>query len=349
MDRFQFLRDYFYKSYERGLFLGLGAILVLFLFGISVFGYCLNLQSLTASTKDALPCQGLFAESPKNFLIESPGMSFLQKNSLIGVSSPITITSQTLGTVLAEEDETRKEIIEYTVKSGETLSGIAENFNVSLETILWANDLSPNSLIKSGQKLIILPVSGVIYHIQKGDTLSGIAKTYEGNVQEIITFNELPGEGDIYVGDILIIPGGQMPKKLSQVSLTPLAESYFIFPCQGRITQGLHLFNAVDIGNKCGEPVVAAASGAVQAAGWARNAGNRITILHPNGVATYYGHLSAILVKPGQAVSTGDIIGYVGNTGYTLGATGCHLHFGVSGAVNFLSKYGVGSYLSWKK
>lgn len=336
------------SSFKQRVFFASTFILAVFLTAILIVNSGSSFRNSTTNTFTSFSNKNLFVAGLKNFIGENPEMVLLQKNSIVGISSPLTITSQTLGTVIGEEeDDVRKEIIEYTVESGDTLSNIAEKFSISLDTILWANELSSKSTIKLGQRLIILPVPGVLYHVQKDDTLSGIAKTYKGDVQEIIAFNELPNEGGIYIGDILVIPNGQMPKKIAQIPLTPLAESYFIFPAQGTITQGLHLFNAVDIGNKCGEPVVAAASGIVQAAGWAKNAGNRITILHPNGVATYYGHLSAILVKPGQAVSAGEIIGYIGNTGYTLGVSGCHLHFGVSGANNFLAKYPVGSYLSW--
>lgn len=340
------VRHYFNKSFGRGLFFGSAAILAVFLFCILVIGLGLVLKP--AVQGDEVSSKDLFVKSTKNFVGESPQMTLVQKNSLVGISSPVTITSQTLGTTFGEEED-RKQIIEYTVKSGDNLSAIAESFSISLNTLLWANDLSSNSMLKVGQKLIVLPVSGVVYSVKKGDTLSQIAETYKGKVEEIIAFNEISGEGDIFIGDILVIPHGKMPARVAQIALTPLAESYFIFPCEGKITQGLHPFNAVDIGNKCGQPVVAAASGTVQRAGRVWTGGNRVTILHSNGVVSYYGHLSAILVQPGQTVSAGDIIGYIGNTGYTLGATGCHLHFEVSGAVNFLTKYPVGSYLSWKK
>ncbi len=139
-------------------------------------------------------------------------MTLVQGNTIVGVSSPVAITPQVLGTVSGDmETETRKEIIEYIVKSGDTLSSIVEEFNISLNTILWANDLGANSIIKPGQKLIILPVSGVLHLVKKGDTVSGIAKTYKGNIEEIVVFNELLNEGDIYIGDILIIPNGIMP------------------------------------------------------------------------------------------------------------------------------------------
>ena len=340
------IRDYYKSFNKRGFFPAGVAIFAIFLLVISVLGYGLNLKPLTVTIKAPVPVQGFFAESPKNFLIEAPAMSFLQKNSLIGISSPVTITSQTLGTVLGDEEEPREEIIEYTVKEGDTLSGIADNFGISLETVLWANDLSSGSTVKVGQKLIILPVSGVVYHVQKGDTLSQIAKDYKGNVEEIIAFNELSNEGDIFIGDILIIPGGKMPKTSqpsSYVSI-PLGSSYFICPHNAcRITQGLHWYNAIDFGGKCGDPLFAAAAGTVQRIryGWNGGAGNYLTILHPNGVVTMYGHLQTVLVSVGQSVSQGDIIAFMGGQPGTPGAgnsTGCHVHFEVIGARNPFAK-----------
>lgn len=335
----------------------LAVVLIVSLFGILVSGFGSSLKSLrdfsflTAATVSKLPSQDLFVTPVKNFLRESPEITFIQQNSIVGVSSPVMITSRVLGTVMGEtETETRKEIIEYVVEPGDTLSSIAAKFNISLNTILWANNFSSRSVLKVGQKIIILPVSGVLYSVKKNDTLSGIAKIYKGDVEEIIAFNELSNEGDIFIGDLLIIPDGKMPSKVSPVALAPVGDSYFIFPCEGEITQGLHYYNAIDVANKCGKPVVAAAGGIVQRAGWISNVGGRvITILHSNGVVTYYGHLSRISVVPGQKVSAGEPIGNIGNTGYTLGATGCHLHFDVIGAKNFLSKYRIGSYISWKK
>lgn len=349
------------KKYSKTLFPYLGVFLAIILLGVLVFSTRLSLKSLspkgfsflTATVADSLSSNSLFAEPVKNFLRESPDMTFVQGNSLVGVSPPATVTSQVLGGVLGSGEtlETRDSIIEYTVEPGDTLYSVSSKFDVSLSTILWTNDLSSKSVIKPGDKLLILPVSGTIHLVSKGDTLSVIAKTYKAEVKEIIYFNNLSSEGDIFIGDVLIVPGGEMPARLPTIAAIPLGESYFIFPAEGKITQGLHgpFANAVDIANKCGKIVVAAAGGTVQRAGSIIIGGNRVTILHPNGVVTYYGHLSAITVVPGQTVTAGQVIGYIGNTGYTLGATGCHVHFEVRGAKNFLGAYKVGGYLSWKK
>jgi len=263
---------------------------------------------------------------------------------------PSLASSQVLGSIESDKNSNSNDnIIHYEVKKGDNLWTVADKFDVTLETLLWANDLTKSSNLKVGQKLLILPTSGVLCTVKKGDTLSEIAQLYEGEVEEIVSYNNLESKNDIVVGDLLIIPGGEEPD-LASISYSPLAENYFIYPSQGVITQGAHGYqgNAVDIGNNCGNPVVAAASGEVLRAGPIWVGGNRITILHDNGVVTYYGHLSSMNVSPGQRVSAGDIIGYIGNTGYTLGVTGCHVHFTVRGARNFLTGYPVGSTLRWK-
>jgi len=286
--------------------------------------------------------QNLFLGSVGRFLLESPNLFFVQGNSLKTASSPTIVNPKVFGSLVGEIEETRREILEYTVQPGDTLSKIAENFQISLETLLWANDLNKNSKISVGQKLIILPVSGVLYFVQKGDTLAEIAKRYKGDAGKIIEFNELDNEKDIFAGDILIIPDGIMPAKTYISPQIPLASSYFICPISQpcRITQGLHWYNAIDFSHgKCGEPIYAAAQGEVLKVrfGWNKGAGNYITILHPNGVITMYGHIATSFVNPGDQVSQGRMIALMDGQPGTSGAgisTGCHLHFGVQGTRN---------------
>lgn len=301
----------------------------------------------TAVSEKSCP-SNLFAEPAKNFVREPLDISLIQENSLISISTPNIITSKSLGMFVGEDvKEERKEIIEYIVGPDDNIASIAEKFNISVDTIIWANGLSNKPSIKSGQTLVILPVSGIIYFVEEGDTLEAIAKEYKGDIKEIISFNELKSEEDIYIGDVIIIPNGKIVPKTApktQPKQIPLADAYFIIPVEGKISQKLHFYNAIDIANSCGKPVVAAAGGKIQRAGWVSIGGNAITILHPNGVVTYYGHLSIISVAPGQNVAAGEIIGYVGKTGY---ATGCHVHFEVRGAGNFMSKYPLGSAVRW--
>ena len=326
--------------------------LILAVVVLILIGFGIRSPKLTENSPVHIESRNAFIV-PKESTKETPDLRIIEKNSLMAASPPIVVTPQVLGALIEGYgfgEERRTEIVEYIVEPGDNLSSIAMQFNISLNTILWANDLHENSVLQLGQKLVILPVSGVLYLVRSGDTLSEITETYKGEVKEILAFNGL-GDENIFAGDVLIIPNGKMPVRIARIALIPVGNSYFIFPCEGRITQGPHgpFRNAVDIANKCGKPVVAAAGGTILRAGPINIGGNRITILHPNGVVTYYGHLSTILVAQKQKVDTGDIIGYIGNTGYTLGATGCHLHFEVNFAQNFLNEYSVGSYLIWKK
>jgi murein DD-endopeptidase MepM/ murein hydrolase activator NlpD len=253
---------------------------------------------------------------------------------------PEVFSAKVLGTILVSTDleESENTILEYTVLPGDTLSKIAKKFGITTETIIWANNLK-SSLILPGEKLIILPVSGVLHYVKEGETISYLAKLYQVNPEKIISFNNLSEEDKIYIGDLLIIPGAKMPKVKPISPSLPLAKNMFICPISSPChkTQGLHWYNAIDFSNgRCGEPVFAVAGGKIQKTGWQRVAGRFIRILHPSGIVTFYGHLSKILVKPGQRIWQGKIIGYTGHTGYTIpsGPKGCHLHFEVRGAKN---------------
>jgi murein DD-endopeptidase MepM/ murein hydrolase activator NlpD len=313
-----------------------GRKILIFLFLIFVLVLVFNLKKEKKLVEKETYSQNPFAFSKtwQNL----PEFIFVNDNSLRSYLPPSFVTGKVFAT-LAEVPEPKKEIQEYIVEEGDTLSSIAEKFGISLETILWANNLSKNSIIKPGQKLIILPVDGVLHEVRSGDTLSEIAKKYQAKIEDIISFNELESPNDIYIGDILIIPGGKMPlPKPAPQPLIPLAQNYFICPVFGgcRITQGLHWYNAIDFSNgRCGEAILAAAGGTVLKARWNKTAGNYVKILHPNGVVTMYGHLQAIFVSPGEEVSQGQIIGTMGTTGRS---TGCHLHFDVFGAKNPFAK-----------
>lgn len=280
----------------------------------------------------------------------------IENGSILASSnSPLFVNNMSFGVKFSEanEETLKKDIIYHTVKEGDTISSVAEKYNISLETILLANEISKTTVIKAGQKLIILPTEGLLHMVLKGDTISSIAKKYQSTSEDIISFNELADANDIYIGDILLIPNGKMPKTVTTNNptsgYTSIASNYFIAPTKGTITNLLHYYNAIDVANSKGTPIVAAASGTVQKAKYAWPSGNYVTILHPNGVVTYYGHLSYFTVSVGEKVAQGEIIGYMGNTGLciSLGGDGSHLHFDVRGATNPLAKYSLGTKISY--
>jgi murein DD-endopeptidase MepM/ murein hydrolase activator NlpD len=293
----------------------------------------------------------LFSSKLNAVALETPDLKIIQDNTLCGISTPRVVSGRVLGDVFGSNNQNQKDVADYTVQPGDTFQSIANAYKISVNTLLWANDLTSSSTIKVGQSLAVLPTDGVLHIVKSGDTISAISQKYKAQNSDVIAYNDLANQDDIYIGDILIVPGGTMPKKASPIinNQVPLADNFFIFPAQGRITQGIHYYNAVDVANTCGTPVYAAASGVVQRAvynnAWNLGMGNYVTILHSNGTVTYYGHFQTVFVKPGDKVTTGDRIGLMGKTG---NATGCHIHFQVTGAKNPLSKYYVGSMISYK-
>lgn len=240
----------------------------------------------------------------------------------------------------------RTETIDYTVQLGDTVSSIANDFGITVNTVLWANDLGNYSLIRPGNKLLIPPYSGLLYEVKSGDTLSRIASTYKIDKEEILKYNDLNDDSSLKIGQDLILPGASKiiakakPKPSSnnqgnssntvQGPAKSSVGANMLWPTQGRkITQYFSwAHNGLDIANKIGTPIYAAEAGTVEiaATGWNGGYGNTILINHGNGKKTRYGHLTTLYVKVGNKVDKGENIGTMGSTGRS---TGPHLHFEV--------------------
>lgn len=253
-----------------------------------------------------------------------------------------------------EKSSLSDQISIYTVKEGDTLSEVADLVGVSVNTIRWENNISGQT-ISIGQKLRILPVTGVKHIVKSGDTVSKIAGKYEAESEDILIFNDISKESVLKNGDIIFVPNGIIkpatPKKVASSSgsnyvapsNTKAPSGYYMKPVPGEITSpygsrkgGFHY--GVDFRASRGTPVVAAASGVVIKAvngckeGYKRcggRYGNYVVIAHANGTQTTYGHLNKASVSVGQTVAQGENIGLSGNTG---GSTGPHLHFEIENA-----------------
>ncbi len=113
-------------------------------------------------------------------------------------------------------------IINYVVQPGDTLSGIAQKLNITVGTILSANDLPRNAVIQPGEQLVILPISGYLYTVKKGDTIESIAKAFNGNVTEIESYNSVD-DSSLTVGQQITIPNGEA--SVSESSSATVAKS----------------------------------------------------------------------------------------------------------------------------
>ena len=255
--------------------------------------------------------------------------------AIVGETSLLPETFATAPTKTADDDQ----ISLYVVHPGDTLPAIAKMFNVSTNTIRWGNDLTSNT-ITVGQTLVILPISGIQHVVKNGDTLESIAKLHKGDVLEIMQYNNLTKSSKLAVGDVVIVPDGEAvsPSSSSGPGVSPsypVYEGYYMRPIiGGRKTQGLHGRNGVDLASVYGSNVMASAGGQViisRDSGWNGGYGKYIVVKHGNGTQTLYAHLSATLVRVGENISQGQVIGRMGSSGKS---TGTHVHFEIRGARN---------------
>lgn len=119
------------------------------------------------------------------------------------------ILSSVAGSNMLKEPEEDGGVKMYTVKDGDTVSGIATKNNITVNTILWANDIEDIDSIKPGDVLFILPVAGINHTVKQGDNIDSIATKYKADKEKIIAFNDLPANGAIEVGQEIVIPDGQ--------------------------------------------------------------------------------------------------------------------------------------------
>jgi len=242
-------------------------------------------------------------------------------------------------TIAHFEDETvnNGQISTYIVREGDTVTSVAKMFNVSINTITWANDLGSKSMLKVGQTLTILPVTGIKYTVKSGDTIKGIANKYKADIDEMLNYNDITITTPLKAGQSIIIPDGDLSPQDASGNKTVFSNRTvigFIKPVAGYKSQSLHGHNGVDFAAPIGTKIVASAPGTViisRTGGWNGGYGNYIVISHPNGTQTLYAHTSKNLISVGKYVAQGDTIALVGSTGKS---TGPHLHFEVRGAKN---------------
>ena len=208
----------------------------------------------------------------------------------------------------------RDKIIDYKVLGGDTLASIAKKFDISIDTVKWANDLKTD-VIKPGQIIKVPPITGVVHKVVSGDNIYTIAKKYKTDAQKILNFpfNDF-ADLDTFAlipGQLLYVPDGVIeeappitPQYIAQIQAGVKGTSNFIWPTSGGVTQYPVWYHmAVDIANNGAPPVLASDTGTVIYAGCMRyDYGCHVIIDHGNGYRTLYAHMSRIDVSAGQAV-----------------------------------------------
>jgi murein DD-endopeptidase MepM/ murein hydrolase activator NlpD len=257
----------------------------------------------------------------------------------------------------------RVDVIPYTVKSGDTVIGIAASFGLNPETILWSNYnvLADNPhRLQPGQVLDILPVNGTYHKWSAGEDLQKVADFYHVDPMDII---EWPGNPfDVYATDLhdpglqpgtkLIIPNGTRemidygppvitrdnpavartygPGHCGELMDGAIGGGTFIWPTASRLITGYDYSPntnhwGLDIDGELGDAVWSIDNGVVVYSGWSDNGyGNLVVIDHGNSWQSLYAHLSDIYVNCGESVYQATNLGAIGNTGNSGGP---HLHF----------------------
>ncbi len=109
--------------------------------------------------------------------------------------------------VVSTAGNATRDIANYAVQAGDTLSDVATKFGITTATLKWANNLDDADAIKPGQSLVILPVSGLLYIVKDGDTAESLAGAYSANAAQILSYNNAEVKG-LAAGTKIIIPDG---------------------------------------------------------------------------------------------------------------------------------------------
>ena len=223
----------------------------------------------------------------------------------------------------------------YRIKKGDMIGKIAEQFDVTQDSIISVNHIRNSRTIQVGEYLKIPTQPGILYTVKKnGETIESIAKEKSADVRKCMDANGITAVGfEFKEGQTVFIPGA----KLSWAELQEINGDLFRKPIRASwyrssnfgwrsnpFTGARSYHSGVDMACPTGTSVYAAMPGKVIETGYNATYGNYIIIQHTSGYKTLYGHLSAIKTSRGLYVNQDTVIGKVGSTGMS---TGPHLHF----------------------
>ncbi|MCX7956619.1 MAG: M23 family metallopeptidase [Endomicrobia bacterium] len=216
-------------------------------------------------------------------------------------------------------------IIKITYNYNDTLYDLARSLGTDVPSIRSTNYIEALGLLYPGRTLLVHNKKGMLYKVKEDKIdMFSLSKKFNKSVEKLCLANNLSPFHQLNKNDLIYLPNKYIKFKDFMLPISnPKITSGFglrLHPIFGI----LKYHEGIDLKQRYGAPVRAACDGKVIFAGWAEGYGKLVILKHHKGYTTYYGHLSKIRVKVGQWVNKGQIIGNVGNTGWT---TGPHLHF----------------------
>lgn len=210
----------------------------------------------------------------------------------------------------------------YIVRDDDRYSIIAQKFNITLDSLLSVNHVESDSVLSVGSKIQIPNLSGTFYTVLKGDTLTAISTRFNLELQELIYVNQLYSSV-IHPGEELFLPGISMDKE----KISKIVQNRFTIPSAGSVknnygssidpTTGLKNYSyGIDIINDRGTAVYAAKEGIVKNTSYNSYFGRVILLNHSGSFQSMYACLDSVIVEPGQVVERGELLGYIGNSGF---------------------------------
>jgi murein DD-endopeptidase MepM/ murein hydrolase activator NlpD len=238
-------------------------------------------------------------------------------------------------TTVAAEDA--RPIVHRSIVKDDTLSSMANYYDLSLDALAYANGITEEDEILSiGQDLIIPPGEGALYVVKDGDTVEAVASRFKVDPSVIRSYNRLYFEPEHFAtGQMIFVPGAVLPvlKRTERPLMIatpsnatlPARTGRLGWPVNGILTQYFWWgHTGVDIAAPYGTTLGASDAGVVVATGWVPVGGLRVCVQHSGGLQTCYYHTGAVFVTPGQTVQRGQAIASIGMTGVT---TGPHVHW----------------------
>ena len=294
----------------------------------------------------------------------TPAPNAPDNGEVVRASAPFTI----------RDNQTRTQVVEYTVQEGDTLESIANQFGLEdFYTLVWSNKPSHYSPLSPGNALNIMPEDGVYHELTENITIGDLAALYEVDPYAIIDseyndhlrlFGTTPDTMLPAGAGWVAIPGGKgeqinLLAALSSgsggtVSNGVISGTYTLWGCTANISGGTYPalrpldaytfmqdyhegHTAVDLAPKSGtvgDPIKASGAGTVVYSGWNNYGYGNVVVVAHGSAFTLYAHLHTRAVNCGQSVQAGQTIGTLGNSG---NSTGPHLHFEIRDA-NFVPR-----------